>query len=133
MPRFPPGGGRRLYTSRDLSCTREKGGVGSRAHPFVLRGGGVHRKGATLDTGLLRARFASVAHQDEASVVVLRAMDSSTGGGGFGSQTFLRSISPLLEAAPKRRGMSTLCPVLASFTFKFVMSLISITFYNEKR
>jgi hypothetical protein len=29
--------------------------------------------------------------------------------------------------------MSTLCPVLASFTFKFIMSLISITFYKEKR
>jgi hypothetical protein len=50
----------------DPSGAREKGEVGSRAHPFVLRGGGVHREGATLDTGLLRARSAPVVHQSEA-------------------------------------------------------------------
>jgi len=41
-----------------------------------FEGGWIHREGATLGAGLLRARLAPAAHQDEASVVVLRAMDS---------------------------------------------------------
>jgi hypothetical protein len=73
--------------------TGAKGGIGSRAPSFVLRGKGVHREGATLDFGLLRARSAVVAHHGEAHVVALRRVESTAGGGG--SQMVLGTSSPL--------------------------------------